>query len=210
MDRQHLRKIIEETVLAFEGLPYVVTGVSNRHIHLSREDIDILFGAGYELTAMKELAQPGEFACEETICAVGPKGRIDKVRVLGPQRKATQIELSLTDTFNLGARCPVNLSGNLSQAGKVRLENPSKGTFVERQCGIVAMRHIHLTPQTAGRYGLKDKQIVSLEYGEGLRAIRFGGVLLRVSPSFVDEAHLDTDEANAGAIKTGDFGLIIP
>jgi len=210
MDRQRLRKIVVETVLAFEGLPYVVTGVSNRHIHLSREDADILFGAGYELTVMKPLYQPGEFACEETLRAVGPKGKIDKVRILGPSRAATQIELSLTDTFTLGVQCPVNLSGNLAQAGKIRLENPSKGTFVERNCGIVAMRHIHLTPQTAGHHGLKDRQIVSLEYGEGLRAITFGGVLLRVSPSFADEAHLDTDEANAGAIKTGDFGLIIP
>jgi len=210
MDREHLRKIVVETVRAFEGRPYVVIGVSNRHMHISREDLDILFGTGYELTVMKPLYQPGEFACEETLRVVGPKGRIDKVRILGPLRATTQVELSLTDTFTLGVRCPINLSGNLSQAGKIRFENPSKGTFIERDCGIVATRHIHLTPETAGRHGLKDRQIVSLEYGEGPRAITFGGVLLRVSPSFLDEAHLDTDEANAGAIKTGDFGLIIP
>ena len=209
MDRQHLRKIIVETVLAFEGAPYVAIGVSNRHIHLSQEDVDVLFGTGYELTAFRELNQTGEFACNEMVSAVGSKGRIDKIRVLGPLRKATQLELSLTDTFSIGVPCQVSESGNLTGAGKVRLENPATGAFVERACGIVAMRHIHLKPETAARFGLKDRQIVSLKYGEGLRAIQFGGVLLRVSPSFNDEAHLDTDEANAGAIKTGDLGLII-
>lgn len=209
MDRQHLRKIIVDTVLAFEGSPYVVTGVSNRHIHLSREDAEILFGAGHELTAIKDLAQPGEFACKEMVSAVGPKGRIDKVRVLGPYRKATQLELSFTDTFVIGVQCQVSESGNLAGAGKVRLENPETGASIERVCGIAAMRHVHLSPETAGRFGLKDRQIVSLRYGEGPRAIQFGGVLLRVSPSFTDEAHLDTDEANAGCVKTGDFGLII-
>ena len=209
MDQQHLRKIIVETLRAFEESPYVATGVSNRHIHLSREDADILFGVGHKLVMLRELGQPGEFACKEMVNAIGPKGRIDRVRVLGPIRKATQLEVSLTDTFSLGVQCPVSESGNLAGAGKIRLENPETGAFVERACGIVAMRHIHLCPETAGRFGLKDRQIVSLAYGEGSRAIQFGGVLLRVSPSFIDEAHLDTDEANAGVIKTGDFGLII-
>ena len=208
MDRQHLRKIIIETVRAFEDTLYVVTGVSNRHIHLSQEDAGILFGPGHNLTKIKELGQPGEFACKEMISAVGPKGRIDKIRVLGPIRKATQLELSLTDTFSLGVQCPVNESGNLAGAGKVRVENPETGAFIERVCGIVAMRHVHLCPETAGRFGLKDRQIVSLTYGEKPRLIQFGDVLLRVSPSFIDEAHLDTDEANAGAVKTGDFGMI--
>ena len=209
MEKERLRTIIVEAVQAFQKMPYVTTGISNRHVHLSQEDADILFGAGCGLTRMKDLAQPGEFACKETLSAVGPKGRIDNIRVLGPTRVATQLELSLTDTFGIGVPCPVSESGNLGEARKIRIENRATGAYVERKCGIVAMRHVHLSQETADRFGLKDKQIVSLEYGGGSRAIRFGRVLLRVSPSFADEAHLDTDEANAGALKNGDIGLIV-
>ncbi|MDR0599021.1 MAG: phosphate propanoyltransferase [Treponema sp.] len=212
MDQEKLTMVITQVLHRLEDAPYVVCNVSNRHIHLSQEDLEILFGRGSALKPMRNLLQPGQYACEETVSAIGPKGkRIDKIRVLGPLRGATQLELSLTDTFTLGIPCPVNESGNLDGAGKVKIENPLTGASVERSCGIVALRHSHLCPETAGKFGLKDKQIVSLEFNNGRkRRTVFGDVLLRVSDAFVDEVHLDTDEANAAAVKNGDLALIIP
>ena len=209
MDREQLKEIIAGVIREVQNAPFIVTGVSNRHIHLSRADLDILYGAGYELTPLREL-QPGQYASSETVAVFGPKGRFSTVRILGPVRSRTQFELSLSDTFALGVPCPINESGNLSGAGRVRIENPASGAFIERDCAIVALRHVHLTPKTAAKYGLSDKQIVSLEYNTGGRRLVFGDVLLRVSEKFADEIHLDTDEANAGAIKNGDLGLIVP
>ncbi|MDR2551581.1 MAG: phosphate propanoyltransferase [Treponema sp.] len=209
MDQQSLRKLIEDTILHVQNVPYVITGVSNRHIHLSRLDMDTLFGPGHELTPVKDLLQPGQYACKETVSAAGPKGRINNIRILGPVRGETQLELSMTDTFSLGVSCPINESGNLDKAGRIRIENPVMGTSIEKNCGIIALRHAHLTPETARKFNLRDKQFVSLEYG-GKRGIRYGGVLLRVSDRFCDEIHLDTDEANAGAVKNGDMGVIVP
>lgn len=209
MDQETLRKIIAGVIREVQDAPYITTGVSNRHIHLSREDLDILYGAGYGLTPVKDL-QPGQYASRETVRVSGPKGVFDRVRILGPVRGLTQAEFSLTDTFTLGVPCPVNESGNLSGAGMVRIENPATGASVERSCAIVAMRHAHLTPETAKKHGLADKQLVFLEYRGGGRRLVFGDVLLRVSAAFADEIHLDTDEANAGGIKNGDLGLILP
>lgn len=209
MDQERLKKIIVDAINEVRGAPFVTTGVSNRHIHLSRADLDILYGSGYELTPVRDL-QPGQYACNETVAVSGPKGKFPGVRILGPVRKLTQLEVSLSDTFALGVPCPVNESGNLSGAGRVRITNPANGTSIERDCAIVAIRHIHLTPETAAKFGLKDRQVVSLEYNTGNRRLVFGDVLLRVSENFADEIHIDTDEANAGAIKNGDLGLIIP
>jgi putative phosphotransacetylase len=209
MDRERLRSIIVDVIREVEDAPFVTTGVSNRHVHLSRGDLDILYGPAYELTPIKDL-QPGQYASNETVAVSGPKGKFPVVRILGPVRGLTQVEVSLSDTFVLGVPCPVNESGNLSGAGKVRITNPRSGVSIERECGIVAMRHVHLRPETAGKHGLKDKQIVSLEYRTKGRRIVFGDVLLRVSEEFADEIHLDMDEANAGAIRNGDLGLIIP
>jgi putative phosphotransacetylase len=161
------------------------------------------------LTPVKDL-QPGQYASRETVRVSGPKGAFDRVRILGPVRGLTQVELSLTDTFTLGVPCPVNESGNLSGAGTVRIENPATGASIERTCAIAAMRHAHLTPETAKKHGLTDKQLVFLEYRGGGRRLVFGDVLLRVSAAYADEIHLDTDEANAGAVKNGDLGLILP
>lgn len=209
MDRERLRKIIVDVIREVQGAPFITTGVSNRHVHLSHADLDILYGPGYELTPIKDL-QPGQYASKETVAVSGPKGRISGVRILGPVRGLTQVEVSLSDTFALGVPCPINESGNLSGAGKVQITNPANGASIERVCAIVAMRHIHLTPETAEKYGLKDRQIVSLEYNAGGRRLVFGDVLLRVSERYADEIHIDTDEANAGAIRNGDLGLIIP
>jgi putative phosphotransacetylase len=207
IDRVSLTRIIRDTISDIASKPYIKTGVSNRHIHLSVEDADILFGTGYQLTPIKDLL-PGQYACKETLRISGPKGKFDTVRILGPLRSETQFELSLTDTFTLGIKAPVNESGNLSGAAKVKIENSASGASVEKDCAIVALRHVHLCPRTAGTFGLRDKQMVALEYGAP-RHIVFHDVRLRVSSAFTDEAHLDTDEANAGGIRNDDFGLII-
>ena len=209
MDQEQLREIIAGVIREVREAPFITTGVSNRHIHLSRADLDILYGPGYELTPVKYL-QPGQYAGSETVAVYGPKGRFPSVRILGPVRGVTQLELSLSDTFTLGVPCPINESGSLSGAGRVRIENPASGASIERDCAIVALRHIHLTPETAAKHGLRDKQMVSIEYNTGKRRLVFGDTLLRVSKDFADEIHIDTDEANAGAIKNGDLGLIIP
>jgi putative phosphotransacetylase len=204
-----LQTIIAGVIREFESMPYIKIGVSNRHLHLSQADLEALFGAGYKLTPTKEL-QPGQFACEETVTVAGPKGKLERVRILGPVRKDTQFEMSLSDTFAIGVPCPVNESGNLRNAGTVKIINPLNCKEIESPSAIVALRHVHLCPETAERFDLKDKQIVSLSFDNGVRDTTFGRAFLRISPDFEDEIHLDTDEANAGCIKNGDFGLIIP
>jgi putative phosphotransacetylase len=179
--------------------------------------LDALFGEGRELTPRKDLL-PGQYACDETVTIRGPKGKLERVRILGPVRKVTQVEISLTDSFTLGVRVPVNESGTLTGAASVMIENPENGVRIRRACAIAALRHVHLSLEFAAKYGLRDKQIVSLAFEpEGLgsdkrkrpRPLIFGGVLLRVSSEFTDEIHIDTDEANAGGIVNGDFGRII-
>jgi putative phosphotransacetylase len=202
-----LCEAVKRAVEKYTDSPYVKTGVSNRHVHLSREDLDELFGRGYELTPTKALL-PGQYACDETVTVAGRKGRLERVRVLGPTRNATQVEISLTDGFALGERVPVNESGNLAGAASVVIENPKNGARIERACAIAALRHAHLSLDFAAEHGLRDKQIVSLAFS-GPRALTFGGVLLRVSGDFTDEIHLDTDEANAGGIGNGDWGRIV-
>ncbi len=207
MDEKRILEIVNETINEYKNTPFVKVGVSNRHAHLSREDVDLLFGEGYQLTPMKELL-PGQYACKEIINIKGKKGIIEKVRVLGPERTASQIEVSLTDSFTLGEKLVVAESGDLSKAAELVLINPLNNKQITRKCAIAALRHIHLTPEFAEKYNLKDKQFVSLQF-DGIRQIRFDKVLIRVSKDFYDEIHIDTDEANAGFIKNGDFGLII-
>lgn len=205
MDSESLRKIIIETI----QLPYVRVGVSNRHIHMSHDDMQVLFGSGHELIPVKELL-PGQYASSDFVSVIGKKGRLEKVRVLGPSRSMTQVEMTLTDSFTIGVSIPINESGNLSGAGTVIIENPANGARIERACAIAALRHIHLTPTFAEQHGLCDKQVVSVDFlGKGKRGVIFGGTLLRVSKDFEDEMHIDTDEANAGQISNGDIGKII-
>ncbi|MDR1977493.1 MAG: phosphate propanoyltransferase [Synergistaceae bacterium] len=202
-----LSEVIKRAVEKYVRNPYVMAEISNRHIHISRVDLDALFGEGYELTPMKELL-PGQYACDETVAVVGRKGRFERVRLLAPIRGKTQLEISMTDSFLLGVEAPVNISGDLRSAATVAIENPQNGAKIERACAIVALRHIHLSLEFAKRYGLRDQQVVAVEF-EGPRAVTFGNVLLRVSKDFTDEMHLDIDEANAGGIKNGDYGRII-
>lgn len=173
----------------------VPVGISNRHIHLSQADLDQLFGAGYQLTPMKELSQPGQFACKETVTICGPKGAIEKVRVLGPVRKETQIEIVAGDCFKLGVKAPAKLSGDLAGTPGITVVGP-KGSVQTAQGLIVAQRHIHMAPADAQAYGVQDGQIVKIRVG-GLRGGLYDNVAIRVTASSKLECHLDTEEANA-------------
>ena len=184
----------------------VPVGLSNRHCHLSQADIDVIFGQGYELTKFKDLKQPGQFACEEKIEVVGPKGSFT-MRVLGPARKASQVEVSVTDGFALGIKPPVMGSGSLDGTPGAKLVGP-KGE-VEIECGVIAAaRHIHMTPAEAAELDVEDKQLVSVRFG-GERALVFENVLCRVNKDFALEFHADIDEGNAAGLKNGDFVEII-
>ena len=182
----------EKVASTAAGVP---VGISNRHIHLSQADLDQLFGAGYQLTPMKELSQPGQFACKETVTICGPKGAIEKVRVLGPVRKETQIEIVAGDCFKLGVKAPAKLSGDLAGTPGITVVGP-KGSVQTAQGLIVAQRHIHMAPADAQAYGVQDGQIVKIRVG-GLRGGIYDNVAIRVTTSSKLECHLDTEEANA-------------
>ncbi len=185
----------------------VPVGVSSRHVHLSREDLACLFGPGYELEKLKELSQPGQFAAKETLTVAGPKGSIAKVRVLGPVRSESQVELSRTDSVILGVNPPVRESGSHDGAVDMCLIGPA-GSIVLKGKTIVAQRHIHMTPEEALKYGVYNGQTVIVHTG-GIRGISFTNVLIRVSPQFSLEMHIDTDEANAAGIRQGDVAVIV-
>lgn len=181
-------------------------GVSNRHVHVTQEDLDILFGKGYELTKKSDLKQPGQYACNETVTIRGPKGEFDRVRILGPVRKQSQIEISKTDSFRLGVRAPIRESGQLSGTPGLEMIGP-KGTVTLPEGAIIALRHIHMTPQQAEAMGVWDKDIVEVETFGERRGI-FGDVLIRVSDQFALEMHVDVDEANACALGNNDYVMI--
>ena len=170
-------------------------GISNRHIHLSQSDLETLFGAGYQLTNTKDLVQPGQFACKETLTVCGPKGAIEKVRVLGPVRKQTQVEILVGDTFKLGVKSEVRMSGVLSGTPGVTLIGP-KGSVQLPEGVIVAKRHVHMTNEDAARFGVTDGQIVDLECF-GTRPGLLHDVVIRANGNSRLECHLDTEEANA-------------
>lgn len=185
----------------------VSVGVSNRHLHLSVHDIEALFGKGYSLTNKKDLSQPGQFACEETVTLIGPKGSIAGVRILGPARNESQVELALTDAIKLGLKVPVRDSGNLQDTPGLEIANGDKKIRLDRGA-IAAMRHIHVTEEDALKYGLKDKELVKVAV-DGPRGGEFHNVLIRVKSTFALDFHIDTDEANAFGIKNGDTATVI-
>ncbi|CAM4270867.1 propanediol utilization protein [Bacillus manliponensis] len=182
-------------------------GVSNRHIHVTQEVLEKLFGQGHELTAIKELTQPGEFAAEETVTIKTEKGEITKVRILGPVRKFTQVEISKTDARKLGINVPIRSSGNIEGTPGITIIGPN-GTLQIEQGVIIAERHIHMTTEDAKYFGVQDKQYVNVKIN-GERALTFHQVLIRVKDTYALDMHIDTDEANSGNIKTGDFGELI-
>ena len=181
-------------------------GVSNRHVHVTKKDLEILFGAGYELTRKSDLKQPGQFAANETVTIRGPKGQFEKVRILGPVRKQSQVEISKTDSFRLGIRPQIRESGDLDGTPGLELVGPA-GTVTLNQGAIVALRHIHMTPAQASAMGVKDKDIVEVETFGERRGI-LGDVLVRVSEQFALEMHVDVDEANACSLKNNDYVVI--
>ncbi|MEI8216694.1 MAG: phosphate propanoyltransferase [Eubacteriales bacterium] len=185
----------------------IVVGISNKHMHISREDLDTLFGKGYELKVFKELGQPGQYAAEEKLDIVGPKGTIKGIRILGPIRPKTQIELALSDARAIGINAPIRESGDVAGSPGAKLIGPL-GEVEIKEGVIIALRHIHLTEEEAKAANVKDKEFVSLRF-EGPRAVTFDNVLIRVNVNFSGEIHLDTDEGNAGCVSTGDMGEII-
>ena len=197
MDNKYaeVMNLLLEVIKDSKGGNGIPVGISNRHIHLSQADLDALFGAGYELTKMKDLSQPGQYACKETVTVVGPKGAIEKVRILGPVRKATQIEVMAGDSFKLGVAGEVRMSGELAGTRGVTLVGP-KGSVQTAEGLIVAQRHIHMTLADAARFGVKDGDIVDIKI-TGPRGGILSNVAIRANDSSALECHLDTEEANA-------------
>lgn len=188
-------------------LTKVPVGVSGRHVHLSPEHVEALFGSGHQLTVLKELSQPGQYAAEETVTLVGPRGTIERVRILGPARGATQVEISRTDGFKLGVQAPVRLSGNIAGTPGIELVGPGGSIKIDEGV-IIAARHIHMTPKDAQDAGVADGEIVKVRIG-GDRALTFENVVIRVRDDFALDFHIDTDEANAAGLKTGDTADVI-
>lgn len=216
MDKEQLVKLVTDAVMAQLALErdqrkqedkLIPIGISNRHVHLSREDLETLFGANAELTKFRDLSQPGQFAAEQKVTLVGPKGVIENVRVLGPVRHETQVEISVSDCFKLGVRAPIRSSGDLAGSAGVTLVGP-KGSVTLKEGVIIAERHIHMDPRSAATFGVKDGDRVNVRT-TGSRALTFSEVLVRVSDKYKLEMHVDIEEANAAFLKNGDMVEIL-
>jgi putative phosphotransacetylase len=186
----------------------VALGISNKHLHLCDADLAALFGAGHQLTPKKELKQPGQFAAEEVVDIVGPKGTLKGIRVLGPTRKESQVELAVTDARGLGLTLPIRESGVLDGSPGIKLIGPA-GEVELAKGAIIALRHIHLNPAQAKEAGVKDKDMVKVKTS-GSRPLVFENVLIRCGEAHVGEMHVDTDEGNAAGLKNDDMVEIIP
>lgn len=209
MAREALRAISRSyitQVLEAQKQQSFLVEVSAHHAHLTQEHVEALFGPGHQLTKHADLSQPGQFACKEQVTLVGPKGRIERVRVLGPARKYSQVEIAMTEQFKLGVHPPIRESGDIADTPGCTLEGTAGSVPIDRGV-ICAFRHIHMTPEDALRYGVRDKSIVRVRI-TGDRELIFGDVLVRVDPSFALAMHIDTDEANAANVKTGIQGFI--
>ncbi|CAG9608749.1 phosphate propanoyltransferase [Pseudoneobacillus rhizosphaerae] len=212
MDQKELVQLIREvTIRALannQTTLEVPIAVSNRHIHLSKEHVERLFGRNYQLNKWKDLSQPGQFASKETVTLIGPKGKLEKVRVLGPARGDTQIEISLFDGYTLGITPPIRDSGDIDGTPSVNIQGP-RGQLKVDQGLICAARHIHMNPDDATRFQVTNGQRVQVKV-TGQRGVIFENVLIRVSPKYKLEMHIDVDEANAAQIKNGQWGVLIP
>ena len=202
---QELKVLIETIVNAVkegEKSDEIPVGISNRHIHLSREHVDILFGKDYQLTKLKDLSQPGQYACKEQLTLVGPSMRaIEGVRVLGPERKKSQVEISRTDSFTLKVKPPVRESGDIKGSAPVTVIGP-KGIVTLNEGCIIANRHIHMSEDEGKRFGVCDGEYVDVELN-GERRSLFYDVQIRVHKDFRLEMHIDTDDANAAGVGNG-------
>ena len=209
LTQQQLESVVREAVrqaLSPDAM-YVPVGISARHIHLTRDDLARLFGYGYELTVKKELSQPGQYAAEETLDIVGPRGTLKHVRILGPLRSRTQIELSQTDLRTIGLKAPVRSSGDTDGTPGVTLVGP-QGTITTPDGVIIADRHVHLSLQEAEAWHLKDGDYVTVRIG-GVKCGTMGHVLVRASDSFRKDFHIDTDDANAFQLQQGQLLEIV-
>ena len=214
LNRNQLETLVKELMTRMGSTPTeedqelgISVGISNRHIHLCQEDVEALFGSGYQLTIKKWLKQPGQYATAETVTIVGPKGSLANVRVLGPTREKSQLQLSKTDSCALGVKAPINESGDLPHAGAVCVLGP-KGMVTLKQNVIVAKRHIHMSPMDAAKFNVVNKQLVAIKTS-GEREMIFMDTVIRVDDNFRLECHLDTDEANAASLKNGSKVTII-
>jgi acetate kinase len=196
LSRSYITRVLE----AQKQQPFLVE-VSAHHIHLTQEHVEALFGQGHQLTKHSDLSQPGQYACQEQLAIVGPKGRIERVRVLGPARKYTQVEIAMTEQYRLGVHPPIRESGDIADTPGCTLEGTAGSVKLDRGV-ICALRHVHMTPEDALRYGVRDKSVVRVRVA-GDRALIFGDVLVRVNPNFALAMHIDTDEANAANVQTG-------
>lgn len=202
MENQELHTLVEEVL----GRLFIELEASGRHVHVTPTQAQALFG--HPLTPKRPLSQPGQYLANERVTVIGPKGEFRNVAVLGPERKEAQVEVSLTDARALGVEAPVRLSGSVQGTPGAVLEGP-KGRVELWQGVIAAQRHIHLTPEDAARFGVKDKQVVKLKTYTSRPCI-FEDVAVRVSPEFASYVHLDYDEANACGFQKGDLGRILP
>ena len=180
---------------------------SARHAHLKQEDMEALFGKDFQLTRVRELSQPGEFLTNEKVTLVGSKGRIERVSILGPIRKATQVEISLTDARALGVSAPIRLSGDVAGSAAIRLEGPAGSVDLSEGC-VVAKRHLHVIPEDVKKLGIEGRETISIKV-EGERGLVFDEVSVRVSEKFATAAHLDYDEMNAAGLSGEIYGEII-
>lgn len=204
---QVLDNIVESIVREIRQKLMVEVEASGRHVHLSREDVDILFGKGYELTPTKDLSQPGQYACKERISVTGPKGTIKNVIILGPVRKETQIEVSLTDALTLGIKPPVRQSGDIADSPGAILTNGD--ISIEKQKGVIAAkRHMHLSTADARHFGVSDGDLIKIKVF-GSRPLIFEDTVARVSDHFSTYVHIDYDEANACGFHKGTFCMIV-
>lgn len=209
MDREKIKALVQEVVQNSLGqsAKMVPIAASNRHIHLSAAHVERLFGRGYELQRQKDLSQPGQFAAKETVTLIGPKSKIEKVRVLGPARGDTQVEISLFDGFTLGVKPPIRQSGNIKGSESITVQGP-RGQLILKEGLICAARHIHMHPSDAETFGVSDGDLVQVKV-DGDRGVIFSNVLIRSSERYKLEMHIDLDEANAAGLQNGTLGEII-
>lgn len=186
----------------------ILVEISARHVHLSDEHLEVLFGEGHTLTNLKELSQPGQFATEERVTIKGPKGEMARVIVLGPTRPETQVEVSATDARSLGVNAEVRMSGDIAGTTGMTLVGPAGSVELDKGV-IVAKRHIHLSDEEAKQFELEDNQVVSVQIDTEGRSLTYGDVVVRVNPNFRAAMHIDTDEGNAAGIKGSTQGTII-
>jgi putative phosphotransacetylase len=202
-----LNEIVEEVLAKVKKEAFIEVEASGRHVHLSRGDMEALFGSNYELTKAKDLSQPGQYACKERVTITGPKGSIKNVIVLGPCRSNTQVEVSLTDLASLGLKAPVKQSGDLEGSPGLKISAGDNEISIDRGL-IVAKRHIHITPEDATKFGVHDNEVVNIKvFGD--RPLVFEDVVVRVNANYRTYMHIDYDEANACGFKKGTVAKIV-